>query len=414
MESSTLLSFDDIVFSMRSYIKPEHYGWNAGQYRELSAITLSAKSSIDTEVGYVKISLPIDLRPRHRPNERHRADCYRFKISQVNGRLTDGTSIPLMWNLERQDDIGRFSDTKSELDTAVMGSVEFEHHSDAGVKARAYFTRMERRLATASAGEDSALQGYDAVDSIAESDYDITEMEDTLGENDGKGFLPHCRYRSNMYTFETEKILKLGLSHPFKSPLEPLAQADLLQRTVTFIPSLHRGMLFESAKGGGLFRLHKEDFGLMSANYCYFGRRVWTIIHQSSIALLEQKLRRFLKQEGISLDECDQWVQHQELFLSSSFLDRAEVKYDVVLQDEGDMIITSGYCYHQGICVGRTFSEAMSLAPNGWNIDAIDTMQCNERCTKSPLLKESLRFRNPSDEMEGIPEVLRGLYGLWN
>lgn len=289
--------------------------------------------------------------------------------------------------------------------------------------------------------KSDAEEAFEALEDVL-----YAETPNGLGK---QGSLPKVTYCTDIETWDPNELTHRGLPVDYPSVFEPEIQENALRNSTSFIPGIHRPYLYESGDvPGAMFALHKEDKGLESANYCIFGSKVWVFIQPASVCLLEQRLGLFLQQSGFSeviftkkgttrgkswkgknkhlaevdpgkitepSQRCDQWVRHQMLIVSLKFFRMNDIKFDVVIQEAGDIVFTTPGTYHQGYSMGRTLNEAINLAPKDWDVDNYTHRECSDKCpVRNPITADDLRKRPSNLPMKNLPGKLSELYGETN
>jgi hypothetical protein len=125
----------------------------------------------------------------------------------------------------------------------------------------------------------------------------------------------------------------------------------------------------------GMFAIHLEDSDALSANVHVSGegKKYWICVMPESMPILEAAVRRIVKKQEETKPEnertqsnCEDFMRHKELYLPVSFLDDYEIKYHVVEQEEGEMVVTLPRCYHQGFNWGNTANVAVNMVTDWW------------------------------------------------
>jgi hypothetical protein len=125
----------------------------------------------------------------------------------------------------------------------------------------------------------------------------------------------------------------------------------------------------------GMFAIHLEDSDALSANVHVSGdgKKYWICVMPESMRILEAAVRRIVKKHEEGKPEkdrtqsnCEDLMRHKELYLPVSFLDDHEIKYHVVEQAEGEMVVPLPRCYHQGFNWGNTANVAVNMVTDWW------------------------------------------------
>lgn len=111
-------------------------------------------------------------------------------------------------------------------------------------------------------------------------------------------------------------------------------------------PYLNFGMQYTT------FALHAEDSNLGSINVLHGGMpKLWYGIPFSNASKLE-KLVKLWTPKNI---QCDLFIRHKSILIPPTTLEANEIRFSKVLQEPGDMIITSYNGYHQGVNLGYNY-----------------------------------------------------------
>ncbi|KAI9651608.1 MAG: hypothetical protein M1829_002589 [Trizodia sp. TS-e1964] len=155
---------------------------------------------------------------------------------------------------------------------------------------------------------------------------------------------------------EYTKEIADGLQLPWPPLLQRLDD-NLLSRHAS-IPGITTPYLYISpAPKGSLFGLHIEDYHLYSLNLMHVGQT-----ENDALFRLLLPLRAKLFGPAAGAPMCDQWVRHLSTFVPLSELRKAGVKFTMVEQRPGDLIITGPGTYHQGWNTGANMAEAINFA----------------------------------------------------
>jgi hypothetical protein len=122
------------------------------------------------------------------------------------------------------------------------------------------------------------------------------------------------------------------------------------------------------------FAMHKEDMGLASVNYLHWGApKVWMVVSPDYEKRFEDAVaKHYPITKGIN---CSQRIRNLGLFVRPVFLDKASIRYSLILQQPGDLIITFAGAYHQGFNVGANMAEAVNYAWTGWTPKAVECVR---------------------------------------
>lgn len=142
-----------------------------------------------------------------------------------------------------------------------------------------------------------------------------------------------------------------------------LQPGSRLLSTAKHFPGVHSSYVYISSPSGSAFCLHSEDFGLPSANVLYDGDpKLWVVVDPSSTSKLESLLAKELRIKP----DCNQFVRHQNLLPQPSLLRIWNIKFKLVLQTPGCLILVQPHTYHYGVNLGANIAEAINYADSKW------------------------------------------------
>ncbi|MCJ1447780.1 MAG: hypothetical protein MMC23_008291 [Stictis urceolatum] len=146
-------------------------------------------------------------------------------------------------------------------------------------------------------------------------------------------------------------------------PASPLAPSELTLWTRSHFRGIHSPYVYISS-GISAFTLHKEDFNLPSRNLLHRDMpKLWLTVPPAWRIDLETKLSNAL---GIRRGLCDQFLRHQALVITPSFLRESRIPYSLHLQTRGQEVEVRGDTYHCGINLGCNVAEAINDAGEDW------------------------------------------------
>ena len=132
--------------------------------------------------------------------------------------------------------------------------------------------------------------------------------------------------------------------------------------------------------------MHEENDGLVSCNLNLFGIKVWIIINRENSEKLKKILKEKVKDE---MKHCTNFWNHKNIILHPSFLKSHNIKYHVVYQKPGMMVVTGIHCFHQVINITQTLATARNYATDDWlAIKAENHWRCT--CSSLPVFDKSL------------------------
>ena len=145
---------------------------------------------------------------------------------------------------------------------------------------------------------------------------------------------------------------------------EGLYAGGRLLSTAMHYPGIHSSYVYMSSPAGSAFALHVEDFYLNSANILYEGApKLWIVIAPSSKDRLESHVAG-LKDSTALL--CGQFVRHRFLLPQPSVLRQWGIRFKVVLQWPGFLMLLQPHAYHYGLNLGANIAEAINYADPEW------------------------------------------------
>ena len=183
-----------------------------------------------------------------------------------------------------------------------------------------------------------------------------------------------------------------------------------LMKSKSRIPGIHSPYFYVSHSQGTPFGMHVEDFAAYSLNYLHCGApKCWRVIAPKDHAKLEEILYAFLNPEerllssGASFKpkrppQCSQFLRHNSLYVPTELLQLLDIEYTLVVQHQGEMVITFPYAYHQGYNAGPNIAEAIGYASDRWEVFIREGLyqKCQKlRCMVEPI-KMDLEFAKAS------------------
>ena len=142
-----------------------------------------------------------------------------------------------------------------------------------------------------------------------------------------------------------------------------LQPGSRLLSTAKHFAGIHSSYVYISSPSGSVFWLHCEDFDLPSANILYDGDpKLWVVVDPGSTHRLESLLAKELRIKP----DCNQFVRHQNLLPRPSLLRKWEIKFKLVLQTPGCLVLVQPHTYHYGVNLGANIAEAINYADPKW------------------------------------------------
>lgn len=185
-------------------------------------------------------------------------------------------------------------------------------------------------------------------------------------------------YAINIDAKTAQERSKIGLAP--ESPLAKLS-GNRLVGTMQEFPGVHFPYGYISFDEGTVFAAHIEDANLGSINYLHCGYpKLWCIIPAAEKHHFEDFVRSHLGARCI--DRCSQFVRHASIWPSLPALVEAGVKFSVILQEPGQVVVTFPDSYHFGANTGPNIAEAVNYAPEEWS--PADYRYCDNDCGAGP------------------------------
>jgi hypothetical protein len=121
----------------------------------------------------------------------------------------------------------------------------------------------------------------------------------------------------------------------------------------------------------GIFGMHLEDSDALSFNVHVggAGKKFWICILPESMELFEKVVRDILEKNesaGAVWTTCLDFMRHKSHYFTTSFLEKHNIKYTVVVQEEGDIVLTLPRCYHMGFNHGSSTHVAINMLCRWW------------------------------------------------
>jgi hypothetical protein len=128
------------------------------------------------------------------------------------------------------------------------------------------------------------------------------------------------------------------------------------------------------------FSNHKEDDNLLSVNLLVKGgAKVWICIKPSCKEKLERLIKNILVHAGSKEGSCNDPSAHRSFFFPLSFLHRNEIMYTIVIQKEGEIMVTLPDCHHSGWNWGESVNVAANVATSWWLTHAMNASRVSDR-----------------------------------
>lgn len=145
--------------------------------------------------------------------------------------------------------------------------------------------------------------------------------------------------------------------------------------------------------------MHIEDHCLDAINLIIHSEddamKLWLIVHPAFYAYINRmlvekihKIRNEDKSQDVNSllskwdDNCSHPLHHKSLVITTAFLRKHKIRYEIVVQKPGDIIYVRPGLYHQVVNTGITFAEAVNVGSALWHLNyyLFDTCVCLDRC----------------------------------
>lgn len=144
------------------------------------------------------------------------------------------------------------------------------------------------------------------------------------------------------------------------------------------VPGVSNAMLYIGT-WRAMFAFHVEDMNLYSINYVHTGAsKSWYSIPQKYKARFESMAESYHAEDYRA---CHEFLRHKTKLFSPSQLKENGIEYNMVLQNEGEFVITFPGAYHAGFNHGYNIAEATNFATPKW----IEQGRKAKRCVCRPF-----------------------------
>ena len=138
---------------------------------------------------------------------------------------------------------------------------------------------------------------------------------------------------------------------------------NLLTKVDVVVPGVNQPYLY-FGMWKAMFPWHTEDLDLYSINYLHFGRpKAWFCIAPEHRERFERIAQGFFPEDH---KECAQFLRHKMYILSPSVLQKYNMPFTRVLQEEGEFVLTYPGAYHSGFNHGFNCAESVNFAFDSW------------------------------------------------
>lgn len=82
------------------------------------------------------------------------------------------------------------------------------------------------------------------------------------------------------------------------------------------------------------------------------------------------------------MEDCAFPVHHKSILVTTQFLRRYEIPFEIITQEPGDLIYVRPAVYHQVINIGKNFAEAVNVGSSLTLLNSalFNTCDCSDRC----------------------------------
>ncbi|KZT56522.1 JmjC-domain-containing protein [Calocera cornea HHB12733] len=161
----------------------------------------------------------------------------------------------------------------------------------------------------------------------------------------------------------------------------PNPLSRLLDQTNRKLPGVNTPYLY-FGMWRAAFAWHVEDMDLYSINYIHFGApKLWWAIPSEKYGAFERTMKGYFPADAKS---CSQFLRHKSFLVSPTVLANSSCRPNVLVQHQGEFVITFPHGYHAGINLGFNCAESVNFALQGWE-DAVrkaDWCKCEKDSVK--------------------------------
>ncbi|KAH7697685.1 CRE-JMJD-2 protein [Aphelenchoides avenae] len=166
-------------------------------------------------------------------------------------------------------------------------------------------------------------------------------------------------------------VLNLGTSQNGQLREEPGITVPQIVYGTGFLCIRALFLFFIIGSYGSTIPLQTGYMGLYTVSYNHGGKpRVWYVVHGSTanMARFEQALRQTFRHDFVErgLNQCRNPLQHNLWIVAPSYLRRHNIKYTVVVQQAGDIVVILARAYFMGFDCGFNMVETVQFATQRW------------------------------------------------
>ncbi|EAZ63522.2 DNA damage-responsive transcriptional repressor RPH1, partial [Scheffersomyces stipitis CBS 6054] len=138
---------------------------------------------------------------------------------------------------------------------------------------------------------------------------------------------------------------------------------NILDLMDTRLPGVNDAYLY-AGLWKATFAWHLEDQDLYSINYLHFGSpKQWYSIPQAESGRFFSLMKETFTDD---YNHCHEFLRHKTFLVSPSFLDKHGIKYNKIVHNEGEFMITYPFGYHAGFNYGYNLAESVNFALDDW------------------------------------------------
>lgn len=124
--------------------------------------------------------------------------------------------------------------------------------------------------------------------------------------------------------------------------------------------------------------MHVENCCLPAANLLLAGRKWWLVVDVFHRAELMAAVAELFKGKKMK-NACPSILDHNEYVLLTKLLDKWHIRYTLLVQEPGDLVLLRGGAYHLVFNEGLTVAEAVNFGSFEWSVTEITDYKGN-RC----------------------------------
>ncbi|EJT98514.1 JmjC-domain-containing protein [Dacryopinax primogenitus] len=145
------------------------------------------------------------------------------------------------------------------------------------------------------------------------------------------------------------------------------------------------------------FAWHVEDMDLCSINYIHFGApKLWWAIPSEKAKAFERTMKGYFPGDAKT---CPQFLRHKSFLVSPTILANNSCRPNVLVQHQGEFVITFPQGYHAGFNLGFNCAESTNFALDGWEEVVRKAGWC--KCEKDSVKLDIDALILEANEIEG-------------